>query len=148
MKNTILPLIIYGVLYNWPAASSSCPAGWHLPSDAEWAELADFIKNDGYPGTEGTALKAANGWNCGTKGTDVYGFAALAGGVRSYGNGAFFDIGLYSNWWTSTTGNECCIAYRDLVCSHSVLGGSPGWAQIGRILYTLHKRLNKQLKPL
>ncbi len=47
----------YGVLYNWPAAmneatsSSSnpsgvqgaCPTGWHLPSDAEWTELTDYL---------------------------------------------------------------------------------------------------------
>lgn len=26
----------YGVLYNWPAAMTACPEGWHLPSDAEW----------------------------------------------------------------------------------------------------------------
>ena len=26
---------IYGRLYTWSAALNSCPAGWHLPSDAE-----------------------------------------------------------------------------------------------------------------
>ena len=49
--------ILYGVLYNWPAAmggstSSSanpsgvqgaCPDGWHLPSDAEWTTLTDYL---------------------------------------------------------------------------------------------------------
>ena len=33
----------YGVLYNWNAAFYACPEGWHLPSDAEWAQLVDFI---------------------------------------------------------------------------------------------------------
>jgi uncharacterized protein (TIGR02145 family) len=33
----------YGVLYNWPAALVVCPAGWHLPSDAEWSALTDFL---------------------------------------------------------------------------------------------------------
>ena len=48
----------YGALYTWAAAmgdnavSSStnpsgvqgaCPAGWHLPSDAEWTELTDYL---------------------------------------------------------------------------------------------------------
>lgn len=33
----------YGVLYNWPAALAACPPGWHLPSDAEWSELVDFL---------------------------------------------------------------------------------------------------------
>lgn len=36
----------YGVLYNWKAALESCPTGWHLPTDAEWIALTDFlIKN-------------------------------------------------------------------------------------------------------
>jgi len=29
----------YGVLYDCSAALISCPAGWHLPSDAEWKQL-------------------------------------------------------------------------------------------------------------
>lgn len=47
----------YGFLYNWPAvmhgASSSnanpsgvqgiCPNGWHVPSDAEWTELTNYM---------------------------------------------------------------------------------------------------------
>ncbi len=33
----------YGALYNWSAALEVCPPGWHLPSDAEWSELTDFL---------------------------------------------------------------------------------------------------------
>jgi uncharacterized protein (TIGR02145 family) len=33
----------YGVLYNWPAALAACPRGWHLPSDAEWTQLVDYL---------------------------------------------------------------------------------------------------------
>lgn len=29
----------FGALYNWDAALSSCPPGWHLPSEQEWQEL-------------------------------------------------------------------------------------------------------------
>ena len=49
----------YGYLYNWNAVmgneSSSennpsgvqgiCPTGWHVPSDAEWAQLTSFVKS-------------------------------------------------------------------------------------------------------
>jgi len=53
----------FGFLYNWPAvmrgASSSssnpsniqgiCPYGWHLPSDAEWRELINYLgRNSSY----------------------------------------------------------------------------------------------------
>ncbi|MGI6335275.1 MAG: FISUMP domain-containing protein [Minisyncoccales bacterium] len=32
----------YGVLYNWEAAKTACPTGWHLPSRAEWLTLKQF----------------------------------------------------------------------------------------------------------
>ncbi|MBR4535035.1 MAG: hypothetical protein IKO62_00075 [Bacteroidales bacterium] len=49
----------YGYLYNWPAvmhgASSSssnpsgvqciCPNGWHVPSDAEWVQLTNYVRS-------------------------------------------------------------------------------------------------------
>ena len=38
----------YGVLYNWKAAQTACPAGWHLPSDAEWSQLEVYLQNNGY----------------------------------------------------------------------------------------------------
>ena len=31
--------IIYGRLYNWEIALQVCPAGWHLPREAEWTKL-------------------------------------------------------------------------------------------------------------
>jgi uncharacterized protein (TIGR02145 family) len=36
----------YGYLYNWYAASDSrniCPVGWHVPSDADWTNLINYI---------------------------------------------------------------------------------------------------------
>ena len=38
----------FGVLYNWKAAQTACPAGWHLPSDAEWSQLEVYLQNHGY----------------------------------------------------------------------------------------------------
>lgn len=32
-----------GLLYNHAAADSVCPKGWHLPTDAEWTELENYI---------------------------------------------------------------------------------------------------------
>jgi len=123
----------YGVLYNWDAAMSACPSGWRLPSATEWDALENFIKNDGLvdAGWEGNALKATRGWNCGVPGTDNYGFTALAGGVRS-ADGLFYDTGLYSNWWTSTVGsNDCCAAYRSLVCTYGMISSSSGGNKFG-----------------
>ncbi|MFA5229367.1 MAG: FISUMP domain-containing protein, partial [Candidatus Paceibacterota bacterium] len=35
--------LTYGVLYNWHAALTSCPPGWHLPSFDEWTVLTDYL---------------------------------------------------------------------------------------------------------
>jgi len=91
---------VYGALYNWkavdPASNGNknlCPIGWHVPTDTEWTTLTTFITNDGHSGTEGTALKSTTGWSSGGNGTDNYGFAALPGGFRGYGDGTFYDVG-------------------------------------------------------
>ena len=93
----------YGALYNWYAVETGklCPDGWHVPTDAEWTALEDYIASDGHSGTEGDALKATWGWNNDGNGTDNYGFTALPGG-RRYGNGAFNDIGYDGYWWGAT----------------------------------------------
>ena len=38
----------YGPLYNYIAALTVCPSGWHLPSDAEWSELEIYLENNGH----------------------------------------------------------------------------------------------------
>ena len=111
----------YGVLYNWPAALTACPAGWHLPSDAEWTQLENYLADNGhnYDGTTGggrekiaKSLASASGWNShsgtGTVGNTDYpayrnksGFTALPGGYR-YNYGAFYYVGLIGYWWSST----------------------------------------------
>ena len=85
----------YGKLYNWETAKKACPLGWHLPSDAEWQRLVNFVGDS----DAGTKLKAAAGWNDGGNGTDNFGFSALPGG---YGNSdeTFVVVGMDGNWWT------------------------------------------------
>jgi len=47
-------IAIYGYLYDWKTACNVCPSGWHLPSDAEWTKLRDYL--GGYE-TAGGKLK-------------------------------------------------------------------------------------------
>lgn len=105
----------YGVLYNWTAAmtgsSSStanpsgvqgvCPIGWHLPSDAEWTELTDYL---GGTSIAGGKLKetGTTHWNSPNTGaTNETGFTALLGGLRHF-DGSFYYIGYYGVWWSAT----------------------------------------------
>jgi uncharacterized protein (TIGR02145 family) len=95
----------YGRLYTWSTAMTACPSGWHLPSDAEWTTLTDFV---GGRTTAGTKLKAKSGWNNYSgksgNGTDDYGFAALPGGY-GYSDGDFDNVGKDGNWWSATEGS-------------------------------------------
>ncbi len=36
-------LTLYGCLYSWNEAKTVCPVGWHLPSQAEWNTLIEFV---------------------------------------------------------------------------------------------------------
>jgi len=104
----------YGVLYQWEAAKQACPDGWHLPNDAEWTKLEQFIKSDGHSGSEGAALKALTGWDNGGGGTDDYGFSALPGGRRLISDGTFHNMGSNGYWWSSTENNSSNAYYRHL----------------------------------
>jgi uncharacterized protein (TIGR02145 family) len=100
----------YGVLYNWPAALTACPAGWHLPTDAEWTTLTDF------PGLSGGSMKEAgtNHWNDPNTGaTNGSGLTALPGGNRYY-YGDFDYLGFYANFWSSSENDASYAWYRYL----------------------------------
>ncbi|MBN1338155.1 MAG: PKD domain-containing protein [Bacteroidales bacterium] len=112
----------YGPLYNWYATVDTnglCPSGWHVPADNEWTALTDYLGGTGWP--NGNKLKSCRqvnsplGVGCNTSehprweedsnygnyGTDDYGFSGLPGGYRHH-SGAFYLIGYYGYWWSST----------------------------------------------
>ena len=98
---------IYGKLYNWYAVETGklCPTGWHVPTEAEWTLLTDYLAAIGHDENEGTALKATSGWDdFGSEsgnGTDAIGWLGLPGGFRDlYGN--FGGVGYSGYWWSSS----------------------------------------------
>ena len=107
-------MILHGYTAN---TSKLCPRGWHVPTDAEWTVLTDYLTANGHNGTEGTALKATSGWNDyngqSGNGTDDYGWLGLPGGSRSF-NGNFYSIGNYGYWWSSSQDNTGRALYRNL----------------------------------
>jgi len=118
-NNTEIPnRDIYGALYNWYAASDSrsvCPVGWHVPGDADWTILTDFLRDNGYGyGGSGEdiakSMAATFGWtpnsSPGTVGNDQAtnnssGLAVLPGGVRIK-NGAFAVAEYTCSLWSTS----------------------------------------------
>jgi len=112
-NNQIANKDIYGALYNWYTISTNkvCPSGWHVPSDAEWVTLYNFVSADGHSGTVATALKGTENWSNDGNGTDDYGYSAYPGGTRDYGYGIFSRFGSVGYWWTSTAGSNAVYRY-------------------------------------
>ncbi|MCF8358938.1 MAG: hypothetical protein K9H26_09285 [Prolixibacteraceae bacterium] len=134
----------YGVLYNWPAALIACPTGWHLPSDAEWTILTDYLENNGYGyGGSGDdiakAMAATSDWAInvepGNVGNDLSsnndsGYSALPGGLRN-NIGNFFGIEQYAYWWSATETGTSEAWYRNLSYSSSVVNRSSFTRMLG-----------------
>jgi uncharacterized protein (TIGR02145 family) len=96
----------YGRLYDRATAMTVCPSGWHLPSNAEWTTLTNYVGSS----KAGTKLKADSGWVSNGNGTDDYGFAALPGGHIVSDNYSL-NVGIGGFWWSSTAGRYQYMAY-------------------------------------
>jgi uncharacterized protein (TIGR02145 family) len=110
-------LIAYGYLYNWYAATDTreiCPAGWHIPSDAEWTTLTNQL---GTVSVAGTVMKSNSTlWTVATPpspGTNTSGFSALPGGYR-YNNGIFDNIRFIALFWSATDFGSVNAWFRSL----------------------------------
>jgi len=91
----------YGKLYNWYAVNDPrglAPKGWHVPTDAEWTILTDYL---GGVEKAGAKMKSKNGWYDNGNVTNSSAFSGLPGGNRT-NNGAFDGIGFLGYWWSST----------------------------------------------
>ncbi len=106
-NNTPSNSTTYGRLYNWYTVVDTrnlCPTGWHVPSDAEWTTLTNYLGGESIAGGK---LKEAGTthWNSpNTAATNETGFTALPAGYR-VGNGTYNYFGKYGYWWSSTEGN-------------------------------------------
>jgi uncharacterized protein (TIGR02145 family) len=92
---------VYGKLYNWYAVNDPrglAPKGYHIPSDAEWYILTDFL---GGRDIAGKKMKSKDGWSNGGNGDNSSGFNGLPGGYCSR-NGYFYDITEYGDFWSSS----------------------------------------------
>lgn len=118
---------VYGFLYNWYAATNAniAPTGWHVPTQAEWNELATF------GGTILNSVQRLSGtriapyehprWNSGgLTPTNNYSFNAYATGFRD-SIGAFGGFGAEAFFWTTyNVGGTGAVAY--FLNSHTNVG--------------------------
>jgi len=91
----------YGRLYDWKTARTVCPSGWHLPSDAEWMQLTDFLGGSDIAGGKLKETGTTYWLSPNTGASNLSGFSALPGGFR-YDDGLFNAIEDFGDFWTST----------------------------------------------
>ena len=107
--------LLYGAMYNWYAVNTGklCPTGWHVPTDAEWTTLTNFV---GGENTASGKLKetGTTHWVTPNSGaTNESGFTALPGGFRN-SSGVFGNITRYGYWWSSTEASSTEAYFRDM----------------------------------
>jgi uncharacterized protein (TIGR02145 family) len=114
----------YGKLYNWYAVNDPrglAPAGWHVPSDAEWATLETTCL--GGTSVAGGKMKVTgtSTWvSPNTGATNTSGFAGLPGGFRGF-NGSFFLVGNDGIWWSATENDTALAWCRNLFYSNGTI---------------------------
>jgi uncharacterized protein (TIGR02145 family) len=93
----------YGALYNWYAVNKRnlCPVGWHVPTDAEWSVLTEYLGGETTAGGKmkqpGTALWSSPN----TSATNESGFSAPGAGGRNL-DGSYFTLGFNAYYWSSS----------------------------------------------
>jgi len=119
----------FGYLYNWYAVNDLrklCPAGWHVPTDAEWTIMIQTLDpsqlvtsgnvstfTGAQSSTAGTLLKKNDAlWTTNT-GTNTSGFTALPGGCR-FNDGSFSNIRDLAFFWSATESESLHAWYRSL----------------------------------
>lgn len=111
----------YGVLYNWPAALTACPPGWHLPSDAEWTTLITYLGGESVAGGKMKEAGESHWTSPNTGATNESGFTALPGGGRD-SVGEFDVVGVDGIWWSSTQSDTNNAWGHDVYYSSSHVG--------------------------
>ena len=91
----------YGYLYDWKAAKTSCPTGWHLPSDDEWTTLVTYLGGANVAGGKLKEIGTTHWDKPNTGATNESGFTALPGGYR-YPDSPNENLGYSGYWWSST----------------------------------------------
>jgi uncharacterized protein (TIGR02145 family) len=80
---------VYGGLYQWdemmqysttPGVQGICPTGWHLPTDAEWTTLTDYLGGISIAGGKMKEAGITHWKSPNTGATNSSGFTALPGG--------------------------------------------------------------------
>ncbi len=129
----------FGRFYNYFAitdARSIAPEGWHVPTNADWLELENYLDSIMTTSdTKAKSLASASDWTASSVAGSVgyldqisnslsnnsSGFSALPGGIRSY-CGCFAYATTFAAWWSSDQLDDKEAWFRSLNYNSSAFG--------------------------
>ena len=124
----------YGALYNWFTVNTGklCPAGWHVPSDAEWTTLTNYLGGTAVAGGKLKETGIAHWKSPNTGAVNSSGFTALPGGILSLFNDPDFSgwsgPGSAGVWWSTSASIYLVTFYEDILRSNSIYYKQSGFS--------------------
>jgi uncharacterized protein (TIGR02145 family) len=122
-NNEIANKDTYGALYNYFTTVDNrilCPVGWHVPSDAEWTTLTDYLGGEDIAGGKMKEIGLTHWLKPNNDATNSSGFSALPGGYR-VDDGAYNSLGEEGKWWSKTESDALKSIYRYIYNTYSTL---------------------------
>ena len=140
--NSDAMLNVFGSFYSYEDAMNACPEGWRLPTDAEWAALADKLnpEADATAGEPFKGIAADLMANVKFNGTEMWEYWPNVGEITnssklafipagyanlgerneegSYPTASFFGVYEYATFWTAdkVEGDDNMAYYRYIIC--------------------------------
>lgn len=120
---------IYGGLYQWdemmkasttPGSQGICPTGWHLPTDEEYAAMANFLGGDTLAGGKMKETGTIHWLSPNNGATNSSGFTALPGGYRDVPD-KFKTLKYNALYWSSSENGGTVAWYRSMYFSSEIL---------------------------
>lgn len=113
--------VSYGRLYNWYAVADGrniCPGGWHVPTDAEWTVLTNYLSGESVAGGKLKEPGTTHWLSPNTEATNETGFSALPSGTRN-GSGSYSNSYNHGYWWTSVSQDSATAWSRNMNYNHA-----------------------------
>lgn len=106
---------LYGGYYNWFTVKTGklCPAGWHVPTDAEWTILNDYLGGQYAAGGKMKETGTSHWQAPNTDASNDSGFTALPAGMRLW-DGTYDYDSMFGYWWSSTESTAEYAWYRTI----------------------------------
>jgi len=123
---------MYGKLYNWYAVNDPrglAPELYHIPSDAEWSVLTEYLGGEQIAGFKMKST-TTTGWANNGNGDNSSGFNGLPGGLCN-NKGNFSNVYVYGNWWSSSESSANNAWNRNLYYNTTLVNRSNNFKSSG-----------------